>query len=139
MIVLSACNTGSGTLAHGEGIMSIARGFILAGASSVIKTFWDVNDDASAKIMIDYYYHLSRGRAKDESLRLAKLAYLKASPPAYVNPWYWAAYSVTGDRKPIAKNNKIRLLLVSSAVILLAAVILSSYLRRRKRFLALFW
>ena len=38
MIVLSACNSGSGTLYHGEGLMSLARAFILAGASSVVMT-----------------------------------------------------------------------------------------------------
>ena len=137
MVVLGACNTGSGTLSRGEGIMSMERGFILAGASSVIRTFWDINDDASAKIMIDFYYHLSRGRSKDESLRLAKLAYLNTAPPAYVNPWYWAAYSVTGDREPVTESNKTRLLAVSS-VIILVAVLLAGYLRRRRRFLAFF-
>jgi len=136
-MVVGACNTGSGTLSRGEGIMSMERGFILAGASSVIRTFWDINDDASAKIMIDFYYHLSRGRSKDESLRLAKLAYLNTAPPAYVNPWYWAAYSVTGDREPVTESNKTRLLAVSS-VIILVAVLLAGYLRRRRRFLAFF-
>lgn len=137
MVVLSACNTGSGTLSRGEGIMSMARGFILAGASSVVRTFWDINDDASAKIMTDFYYHLSRSRSKDESLRLAKLAYLKTASPAYANPWYWAAYSVTGDNEPIAERRRT-ILLVASSVIILVTVLLVGYLRRRRRFLAFF-
>jgi CHAT domain-containing protein/Tfp pilus assembly protein PilF len=137
MVVLSACNTGSGTLSRGEGIMSMARSFILAGASSVVRTFWDINDDASEKIMTDFYYHLSMGRPKDESLRLAKLAYLNTAPPAYVNPWYWAAYSVTGDREPVTGRNRTGLL-IASGVLILVTVLLVGYLRRRKRFPAFF-
>ena len=48
MVVLSACNSGTGTLYYGEGLMSLARGFTLAGASSVIKTAWEINDEASS-------------------------------------------------------------------------------------------
>jgi CHAT domain-containing protein len=48
MVVLSACNSGTGTLYSGEGLMSLARGFMLAGASSVIKTAWEVNDESSS-------------------------------------------------------------------------------------------
>ncbi len=51
MVILSACNSGTGTLYHGEGLMSLARGFMLAGASSVIKTSWEVNDETSADII----------------------------------------------------------------------------------------
>jgi len=131
LVVLSACNTGSGTLSRGEGIMSMARSFILAGASSVVRTFWDINDDASAKIMTGFYYHLSRGRSKDESLRLAKIAYLNTAPPAYVNPWYWAAYSVTGDREPVTGRNRTMVLVVSS-VIILVIFLSAGYLRRRR-------
>ncbi len=55
MVVLSACNSGTGTLYHGEGLMSLARGFILAGASSVIRTAWEVNDEVSADIISRFY------------------------------------------------------------------------------------
>ncbi len=136
MVVLSACNTGTGTLFHGEGIMSLERGFILAGALSVVRTFWDVNDDASAKIIRDYYYYLSGGREKDESLRLAKLEYLKNSPPTYANPWYWAAYGVMGDKEPIVKNNRTLLFIISCVLLISGITVLIGYFRRRRRILA---
>lgn len=107
MVVLSACSTGSGSLYHGEGVMSLTRGFILAGASSVISTFWDVNDDASAKIMIDFYHYLSTGQEKDDALRMAKLNYLKNSTPTYANPYYWAAYEVVGDKSSIKRGLEV--------------------------------
>lgn len=136
MVVLSACNTGTGTLYHGEGLMSLARGFILAGASSVIKTFWDVNDDASAKIITDFYYFLSRGKEKDEALRRAKLKFLKSSPPTYANPYYWAAYEVMGEKEPIARKYTTSKVIVFGVLFLLSTGSLINYFRRRRSFLA---
>ena len=130
MVVLSACNTGTGTLSYGEGIMSLARGFILAGGSSVIKTFWDVNDESSAAIMKRFYYHLSKGERKDEALRLAKLDYIKIQPPAYKNPFYWAAYDVLGNNSPIIQKNNTFTVIISVFLILAAGVGLI-YFRRR--------
>lgn len=111
MVVLSGCSTASGDLYHGEGIMSLGRGFLLAGASSVVNTLWDVNDESSAKIMSDFYYNLSRGYEKGASLRMAKINYLKNSLPTYTNPYYWAAYEVMGDNTPIKLNNRVYYLL----------------------------
>jgi len=118
MVVLSACNTATGNLYQGEGVMSLTRGFILAGASSVINTFWDVNDDTSSKIMIDFYHYLSKGDEKDEALRKAKLNYLKNTPPTYANPYYWAAYEVMGDKSPVKRS---RVLLLSVGLFLVLA------------------
>jgi CHAT domain-containing protein len=81
--------------------MSLARGFILAGASSVVKTAWAVNDEASSEIISVFYDHLADGKAKNEALRLAKLDYLKKAGPAYANPVYWAAYEIMGDNAPV--------------------------------------
>jgi hypothetical protein len=134
MVVLSACNSGTGTLYHGEGLMSLARGFILAGASSVIKTSWEVNDEVSAAIISRFYFHLSKGKPKDEAMRLSKLEYLKASPPVYSNPYYWAAYEVMGDNSPIAMNNKKIVLIITGLILILIAVLLVFYFRRRKIF-----
>jgi CHAT domain-containing protein len=133
MVVLSACNSGTGTLYHGEGLMSLARGFILAGASSVIMTSWEVNDEISAEIISRFYQHLSEGKHKDEALRLAKLEYLKTSPPIYANPYYWATYEVLGNNAPIKRRYSALELIIITGV-LISAVILILYLRRRKIF-----
>ena len=104
MVVLSACNTGTGTLYKGEGIMSLARGFILAGSASVVMTFWSVNDEASAAVMTDFYHNLSKGMDKAESLRSAQLKYMKSMPPLYSDPFYWAGYEILGDSDAIVRN-----------------------------------
>lgn len=136
MVVLSACKTGAGTLYHGEGVMSLARGFILAGASSVIKTFRDVNDDASAQIITDFYYYLSKGKEKDDALRLAKVKYIKNSPPTYVNPCYWAAYEVMGDKASVVKNSTGWFFIITGVVAVLLAGVMICYFKRRRSFLA---
>lgn len=124
MVVLSSCNTGSGTLSRGEGIISLARGFILAGALSVVITSWDINDEASATIIIRFYYHLSKGEKKAEAMRLAKLEYLKNQPSVYTNPYYWAGFEMVGDNSPLVSQNRTSVLSVSVILVLFAGVLM---------------
>jgi CHAT domain-containing protein len=131
MVVLSACNSGTGTLYYGEGLMSLARGFTLAGASSVIKTAWEINDEASASIMTRFYFYLSKGKEKNEAMHLAKSDFLKASSPEFKNPYYWAAYEVLGDNAPVALNLKRSILFISLAVLLSAGFVLFYFKYRR--------
>jgi CHAT domain-containing protein/tetratricopeptide (TPR) repeat protein len=132
MIVLSACNSGTGTLYSGEGIMSLARGFTLAGASSVIKTSWEINDEVSAAIISGFYFHLAEGKEKNEAMRLAKLDYLMKASPAFKNPYYWAAYEVLGDNVPVSRNLKRSNLLILLVVIAATWGTVLYYLRRRR-------
>jgi CHAT domain-containing protein len=136
MVVLSACNTGTGELYHGEGVMSLARGFILAGASSVIKTAWDVNDESSARIIMSFYSFLFKGKPKDEALRLAKLEYLKNSPPTYSHPFFWAAYEVMGDNSPVVVRKNYRFIVIFSGILLVVTACSIYFFRRRRIFSA---
>ena len=136
LIVLNGCNTGTGTLYHGEGVMSLGRGFILAGAESVVKTLWDVNDDAGSKIITDFYYFLSKGKQKDEALRLAKLKYLKSTSSTYTNPYYWGGYEVIGDKAGIVRNNTKTLFLISGTILFLCSGLIIYYFKLRKIFRA---
>jgi CHAT domain-containing protein len=135
MVVLSACNSGMGTLYSGEGLMSLARSFILAGASSVIKTSWEINDETSSAIISRFYYHLSKGREKDEAMRLAKLDYLKTSSPAFTNPYYWAAYEVLGDNSQVTGYIGGKILIIALVVLVCAGTVLI-YFKRYKIFSA---
>jgi CHAT domain-containing protein/Tfp pilus assembly protein PilF len=133
MVVLSACDSGTGTLYSGEGQMSLARGFLLAGASSVIKTAWEVNDEASSDIIVDFYKYLSKGKQKNEALRLAKLKFLETVPPSQKNPYYWAAYEVLGDNAPVVQNN-IRTVILLTIIFVLVSGGMLIYFRRRRIF-----
>jgi CHAT domain-containing protein/Tfp pilus assembly protein PilF len=102
MVTLSACNTGTGRLRTGEGIMSLARGFIYAGVPSIVMTLWEVQDKTGKELMREYYRNLLKGDTKDVALQKAKLSILQSSTMAKSHPFYWSAYIVTGDTKSLA-------------------------------------
>ena len=134
MVVLSACNSGSGNLYHGEGLISLARGFILAGASSVIKTSWEINDEISADIVTRFYRSLSEGESKDRALQGAMRGYLKDSPPVYSNPYYWAAYEVLGSNAPVRKSFRREGSILAGLTLIACLIMFVIYLKRRRIF-----
>jgi CHAT domain-containing protein len=104
LAVLSACNTGMGELVRGEGIMSLARGFMYAGCPSIVMSLWAVNDESSAMIMEEFYRHLAQGKGKDHSLRAAKLSYLDQAQGRQAHPYFWAAHVLIGDRSSLGSK-----------------------------------
>ena len=101
LVSLSACNTGVGKFYEGEGIMSLARGFMYAGVPSVVMSLWSVSDFATEKIMSAFYRNLSQGKAKDEALRAAKLEYLEEADNNGAHPYYWGGLVLLGNAEPI--------------------------------------
>ncbi len=101
MIVLSACETGSGKAYLGEGVISIARGFIYAGAKSVITTLWSVNDKSTAILMQHFYTQLQNNLEKDKALQQAKLNYLNDADSFNAHPKYWAAFVPLGNMNAV--------------------------------------
>jgi len=94
LIVLSACQTGKGRLERGEGILGLPRIFFCAGAKSVLTTLWKINDKSTSEFMAFFYRYLSQGKSKAQSLRLAKLKMMESS---YADPFFWAAFVLSGD------------------------------------------
>ncbi|MCB9266137.1 MAG: CHAT domain-containing protein [Lewinellaceae bacterium] len=101
MAVLSACETSSGTLYNGEGVISLARGFLYAGANSVVTTLWSINDQVNSQLMEDFYRFLKQGYSKSEALRLAKLRQVEQSGGFQAHPAYWAAFTPIGNMRPV--------------------------------------
>lgn len=101
LVVLSACRSHVGRLVRGEGLLSLSRAFMHAGASAVVATSWAVADRETAWLMRRFYSALRRGAAPDEALRDAQLAALR-SAGARAAPATWAAFVVFGDaRTPV--------------------------------------
>jgi len=100
MAVLSACNTGSGQLVKGDGVMSLSKGFIHAGCPSALVSLWSVDDYSTSEIMINFYKYLKKGQSKDKAIRNAKLEYLASADKVKRHPFYWAAFIHMGD--PVA-------------------------------------
>lgn len=101
MIVLSACNTSVGTYKDGEGILSLARGFAYAGASSIVSSLWKVNEISTREIVSDFYELLSEGKNKANALAIAKRRYLKDNSGRNRHPYYWSGIVVLGDTEAL--------------------------------------
>lgn len=106
MVVLSACETGVGQLRRGEGLVSLARGFSYAGASSLITTLWRVGDRPSYELMQRFYRQLKKHTYKDEALRLAQLEFIESHPDIFSHPFFWAAFVPIGDMSPLQIGHK---------------------------------
>ena len=78
-----------------EGVQSLARAFIYAGARSVVGSHWDVNDRSSAKLMERFYGRLASGRQVAAALRESQLEIAGRNP--YATAAHWAGFVVSGD------------------------------------------
>lgn len=95
LVMLSACRTHLGRQVRGEGLVSLARTFMLAGASAVGASLWAVEDGATRALMERMYAHLSDGAPPREALRQAQLE-LIADGGAAALPVNWAGFLLTG-------------------------------------------
>lgn len=101
LVVLSACETGLGKVLSGEGIRSLGRSFMEAGARATVISLWNVNDKSTATIMLGFHKYLKEGLTKDESLRLAKLDYIQNASVRNLHPYYWAPFIPAGNMKSL--------------------------------------
>ena len=104
LVVLSACNTNSGTLIKGDGVMSLSKGFTLAGCPSIVTSLWAVDDCSTSKFMLDFYQQLKEGQDKDQALQHTKLAYLATASKAGKHPYYWATFVQFGNTQALTFN-----------------------------------
>jgi CHAT domain-containing protein len=102
LVVLSACETGVGKFQQGEGVLSIGRGFMYAGTSSLVMTLWGLNDYSGSEIIENYYQFLTKGMDKDEALKKAKLDYIQENSGLLSHPALWACYIQMGNTDPIS-------------------------------------
>jgi CHAT domain-containing protein len=130
LAVLSACETGTGMLQKGEGVMSMARAFIYAGCPSIVMTLWQVDDKSGAKIMEDFYYYLSKGKRKDVALRMAKLKHLENSDPLTAHPHFWLGYVSIGNTDPLKTSKDVYFIIFLFAV---GVLILADWYFRKKK------
>lgn len=105
LVFLGACETGSGKFHNGEGVISLARGFLYVGAKSVVTTLWSINDESNKNLMVSFFRHLHDGERKDEALWHAKMEQLDGSENnLYAHPVYWAAYTPIGNMEPVGQT-----------------------------------
>ena len=93
LVVLSACNTGRGTVLRGQGVYGLRRALITAGAETLVTSLWKVDDDATRELMLDYYRALLQGAGRAEGLRQSSVATRRR----FGHPYYWAPFIAIGS------------------------------------------
>jgi CHAT domain-containing protein/tetratricopeptide (TPR) repeat protein len=96
LVVLSACQTGSGKQIKGEGLMALTRGFMYAGAARVVATLWKVDDAATAELMGLFYREMFINKKRPAAaLRDAQISLSKEK--RWSSPYYWAGFVLQGE------------------------------------------
>jgi len=106
LVVLSACSTGSGDIQSGEGLYGLQRALTVAGARSTLLSLWKVDDAATAEFMVRFYRRLKAGEGRADALAAAQAEFRAGDVkgPAgedWTRPYYWAAWQLVGDWRPI--------------------------------------
>lgn len=109
LVVLSACRTMGGPIT-GDGVMGMSRAFFAAGAASLLATEWNVADEPTRSLIVDFYRHLLAGEKKAQALRDAQLEMIAALREGKLGvntpagrlvlpeaPEFWAAFVLEGN------------------------------------------
>ncbi len=103
LIVLSACRTGQGMMAEGEGIISLAREFTASGATGIVAGLWNLHDATAASLTGDFYNQLRNAADPALALHHAKQQWLlnEKSGQQLKLPYYWAAMTYIGHPQTV--------------------------------------
>ena len=97
MITLSCCSTAEGEYGRGEGVLGLSQSLWLAGARSSVTTLWEVSDEFTKELMVDFYTNLKQGMDRDVSLAEAKRRAISRG----ISPFHWAQFVFSGDWRPL--------------------------------------
>lgn len=136
LVVLSACRSGLGRDVRGEGLIGLTRGFMYAGASSVVSSLWSVDDESTAELMKRFYTNmLQQGMTPAAALRAAQNSIRQE--PQWSSPYFWAAFTLQGEYQeiikppPAAGMTALYKISIACAVTGLIAALAWRYRRRR--------
>lgn len=96
LVILSACSTAGGLVAQGEGVASLARAFVAAGAPAVLGTSWNVKDRTANLFLSELHRSLREGADPAEALQSAQLRFLGSADPDRQSPRFWANFQLIG-------------------------------------------
>jgi CHAT domain-containing protein/tetratricopeptide (TPR) repeat protein len=122
IVVLSTCESASGEILRGEGVMGLARAFFQAGAHTVVASLWPLRDDYGAALFDRFYHHLGTGTSVAAALQAAQLDRMKEGAPA--EAWAGVVVLGDGDRIPVPGGKRPSLVPWAFVLGLLAAALL---------------
>ena len=132
LAVLSACNTGSGSINNNLALVSLQRAFNFSGVPSTVSSLWEIPDEATKEIMIYFYENLSKKMPKNKALRLAKQRYLESKTDSNVKvPYYWAGLVVSGDVHPISISDSYNFYWIIALVLACLGLVLFQFFKKR--------
>ncbi len=92
LVTLSSCKSGLSEVSGGDDLLGLMRGFLYAGARSLMLSLWSVSDESTVLLMREFYQHWQAGASKSRSLQCA----MKAVRKTYPNPFFWAPFILVG-------------------------------------------
>ena len=92
LVTLSGCATGMNVVAAGDELLGLQRGLFLAGATSLLLSLWDVHDESTAELMVQFYESYARSGDMANSLSQA-MRHLRTRRP---HPYFWAPFVLVG-------------------------------------------
>ena len=107
MVVVSGCESGKGDIQSGEGVYGLKRAIAVAGARSSLLSLWKVDDAATAAFMESFYQKLKDGQGRADALLETQKDFrgkkITSEDPLmdWSDPYYWAAFQLSGDWTPI--------------------------------------
>ena len=93
LVTLSGCQSGVSEVTGSDDLLGLMRGFLYAGARSLLLSLWNVNDESTAALMVNFYREWQKGTDKSKALRQAMLMVRNDHP----NPFYWAPFLLVGN------------------------------------------
>ncbi|HZH67003.1 MAG TPA: CHAT domain-containing protein [Flavisolibacter sp.] len=135
LVILSACEAGSGNLVKGEGILSLSRAFTYAGCPNVITTLWKADDFSTAYLSTHIHSYLNEGYPITKAVQKAKIDYLydKAINPRFKQPYYWSHLVFVGAYSPVKNFQWKWVLLPGFCLLVLSVVFIRKYRRSPHR------
>ncbi|HEX8368240.1 MAG TPA: CHAT domain-containing protein [Pyrinomonadaceae bacterium] len=92
LVTLSACETGLNEIFAGDEILGLARGFLTAGARSLVLSLWTVNDEATTELMREFYTQLEAGKETSKALQIAQRSFIRRN----AHPYFWSPFALIG-------------------------------------------
>jgi CHAT domain-containing protein len=95
VVVLSACASAGGPASRSEGSRSLARAFLAAGAEAVVGSLWDIEDQSSKILLVEFHRQLRQGLDPAAALQAAQIHLLREGPSAGRSSLIWAAFEMS--------------------------------------------